>query len=57
MRTANKARMSQKIVEELFTGKRRDAESGGKKKKKRRPYKGKKNVNKRCSETAGKDAE
>lgn len=34
MRTANKARMSQKIVEELFTGKRRDAESGGKKKKK-----------------------
>lgn len=57
MRTANKARMSQKIVEELFTGKRRDAESGGKKKKKRRPSKGKKNVNKRCSETAGKDAE
>lgn len=27
------------------------------KKKKRRPSKGKKNVNKRCSETAGKDAE
>lgn len=47
--------MSQKIVEELFTEKRKDAESGGK--KKWRPSKGKKNVNKRCSETAGKDAE